>query len=83
MTVIKDPKVGDKVMRCLGVDEQPWMECTIMKVLTHTVICAMKGTEGWPLDQLWTFDRETGAEEDEGLQWGVKYGRTGSKIKPI
>lgn len=30
----------------------------------------------------WQFDRETGVEEDEVLQWGVKYGRTGSRIVP-
>lgn len=31
---------------------------------------------------MWTFDRKTGAEEDEDLQWGVKYGRTGSTLYP-
>lgn len=28
----------------------------------------------------WTFDRATGVEEDEYLQWGVKFGRTGSYL---
>lgn len=28
----------------------------------------------------WTFDPETGAEVDEGLQWGPKFGRTGSYL---
>lgn len=28
----------------------------------------------------WTFDRRTGAEVDEDLQWGPKYGVTGSYL---
>lgn len=82
MTQIKDLKKGDKVKRVIGPDDEAWMDGTVMQVLTHVVVVAMPGTEGWPPEQLWTFDRETGAEEDETLQWGVKYGVTGSKIKP-
>jgi hypothetical protein len=31
---------------------------------------------------IWTFDRETGAEVDDGLRWGPAYGISGSFLIP-
>lgn len=34
-------------------------------------------------DVIWTFDRKTGMEIDEDLQWGPQFGVTGSFLKEI
>jgi hypothetical protein len=63
-----DIKVGDRVGRQMGNDG-PIMWLTVTDVDEEIIHC-----------NLWTFDRETGAEIDDKLQWGPKYGRTGSFI---
>lgn len=78
----KDLKVGDKVQRMLGGDK-PFQLMTVMDVGEKNMVCAAPGTEGWALDQLWTFDRESGVEEDHELGWGVKFGRTGTYLKKV
>ncbi len=63
-------RVGDLVTRRLGgmID----MELIVTSVTNDTIAC---GGEGG-----WTFDRVSGAEIDDELGWGPKYGRTGSRL---
>ena len=76
---VKECQVGDTVMRRLG-DNKPWMKMTVRAVTDQRLICAPPELEKWPLDELWHFDKETGAEWDPELQWGPEFGRTGSYI---
>jgi hypothetical protein len=75
-------KVGDKVKRVIGhLDgDHTIMNGTVMAVEEETIKVAMEGTEHWPLNELWTFNREYGCEEDEELGWGVVFRRTGSYL---
>lgn len=68
-------KVGDEVYRYLG-GKLP-MLMTVVEVRDDVVVCTAKGSN-IPKEEAWTFDRKTGAEEDDYLKWGVKYGVTGS-----
>lgn len=68
MKTFEHIKVGDTVTRMLaGVIP---MQLKVTSVTDTLIKC---GDEGG-----WWFDRKTGAEEDEELQWGVKFGATGS-----
>lgn len=70
-------KKGDKCIRNLaGIP----MLGYVMEVEEKVLKFASYDTMHWPIDELWTFDRETGAEEDEVLEWGVRFGRTGSVL---
>lgn len=71
---------GDRVIRYLGGIE---ISGRVMLVENDTLKVAMLGTEHWPIEELWTFDRRTGAEEDPELGWGVSFGVTGSYIKAV
>jgi hypothetical protein len=66
--VIKDVKVGDMVTRMLG-DQVPMMLMKVSAVTDARIICA-----------LWEFDRATGAEVDEDLDWGPPPKMTGTYI---
>lgn len=66
-----DIKVGDRVGRQM-TEDGPVMWLTVTDVDDTIIHC-----------NLWTFDRETGAEIDHDLQWGPEYGRTGSYIRRI
>lgn len=66
--MFKHVKVEDVVTRVFCGMEQQWKVTSV----TDELIVIGLG---------WSFDRETGVEEDEDLQWGVKYGRTGSYLK--
>ena len=68
MSDFSDLKEGDKVTRLLA-GKVP-MTMTVEKVEDNLLI--MKGG--------WMFDRKTGVEEDPDLNWGVKFGRTGSYL---
>ena len=69
-----DLKVGDVVTRLLG--GKLAMKMKVVQVSEDLITCdAADGFEGG-----WTFDRKTGAEEDADLQWGVRFGRTGSYL---
>ena len=58
-------KVDDRVQRSLaGVVSQI---LHVTEVTENRIIC------GW-----WTFDKQTGAEIDDDLEWGPSYGHTGS-----
>ena len=74
----KHLKVGDKVVRMLA-GTLP-MELVIIKVKGNLLYCDSEPsiiTDG----HYWTFDRESGAEVDDDLGWGPKYGITGSYLR--
>jgi len=60
-------KVGDKVTRLLGGADGVKMGLKVTEVTETTIVCGA-----------WTFDTKTGAEIDDDLQWGPRYGGTGS-----
>lgn len=80
-----DVKEGDKVVRLIG-GGKVWMTMRVVKVTEDRIICAADNPPApipdEALDELWQFDKATGVEEDEYLGWGVKFGVTGSYIKP-
>jgi hypothetical protein len=63
-------KAGDRVTRVMG--GSIIMELLVTRVDDHLIHCGGG----------WTFDRETGIEEDEELGWGVRFGLTGSRLVP-
>lgn len=69
-------KVGDTVTRMLSGTIP--MQLRVTKVDDDLIHC---GSEDFAV-QGWTFDRQTGAEVDEDLKWGPKYGYTGSYLVP-
>ena len=85
---ISEVKPGDRVTRTIGPDKDPWMEMEVVSVDDKLITCKAvvkdkeTGEEQGFFNGGWTFDRATGAEEDEDLKWGVKYGATGSFIEP-
>lgn len=68
MTVsLLEVKPGDQVGREYGPEgDRRVMWLTVTEVTESTIFC-----------NRWEFDRETGAEIDEDLQWGPKYGKSG------
>ncbi len=77
-----DLKVGDKVIRSIGQDPKSVKMPMIVKSKTDKIIvCNAIHDSGTEIDGGWEFDLKTGAEEDEDLRWGVKYGATGSFIE--
>jgi len=75
----EDAKPGDKLIRMIGGTIA--MPVTVMQNKGGLIFAACEGAEGWPVEELWTFDAKTGVEEDAELEWGVKFGRTGSFLK--
>ena len=65
-----DIKSGDYVIRMLG---GPLMKPMVLRVTHVTVAQIICGS--------WTFDKATGAEIDEDLNWGPPPLHTGSYIK--
>lgn len=64
-------KPGDTVTRLLG-GEIP-MQLLVGRVTDDLIYCLTPdGSDAW------TFDRVTGSEVDDELQWGPRWGRTGS-----
>lgn len=59
-------KAGDKVTRIIGGYH---MELRVTKVTDDLIVCGP-----------WEFDRETGMEIDETMEWGPKWGATGSRL---
>lgn len=89
---LKDLKVGDLVQRRLG-GGLPMMEMVIVGERDGLWVCdgATQPLASWsqevglPVSEapdLWTFDKATGMEVDEGLRWGPQYGVTGTYIVP-
>ena len=67
-----DVKAGDTVLRMIA-GAIP-MELRVTEVDADFIYCGPPG-------QGWKFDRETGAEVDEGLGWGPQFGATGSYLE--
>jgi hypothetical protein len=63
---------GDRVLRLLA-EEVP-MELVVTEVSEKLITCGPHG---------WTFDRETGIEEDPELGWGRKFNVTGSRLVKV
>jgi len=61
-------KIGDTVKRYIGGTAS--MKLVITDLTSTVIICGS-----------WTFDRKTGMEIDEDLDWGPQSGRTGSFIE--
>jgi hypothetical protein len=72
-------KVGDTVTRMLGGSVAMRMQVTA--VSDDLITCAAIDKESGKLFYGdWTFDRNSGVEEDADLQWGIKFGHTGSYL---
>jgi hypothetical protein len=77
MMSFKHLKVGDTVLRSLaGIP----MKMVVSEIKEHTLVCQALQEDGSVFKGDWEFDRETGAEEDHDLGWGVKFGVTGSYL---
>lgn len=85
-----DVKEGDIVQRYVG-EGLPFMKMKVVKVTDELLYCnaaTEHGKDPSPiadeqLEELWTFDRLTGAEEDPELGWGRTFGITGTYIRKI
>lgn len=78
-------KAGDRVDRYLGGDKF-FMEMEVVEIRGNLLVCAAvhrekDGTITGLFRGGWTFDRKTGVEEDDDMEWGVKYGATGTYLK--
>src|SRR6267142_273415 len=77
-----DLKVGDKVIRSIGQAPKSVKMTMVVKAKDDKmIVCSALQPNGSEVHGGWTFDLKTGAEEDEYLEWGVKYGATGSFIE--
>lgn len=78
---MKHLKVGDRVTRLMG-GVPMLMEVT--EVTDTLIICGAVQKDGKNIFRGgWSFDRETGVEEDHELGWGLKFGKTGSYLVEI
>lgn len=71
---------GDRVRRLLA--ESAVMDLYVVKVDEQLIYAALTDAidpETQP-GLVWTFDRATGIEEDEELDWGILKGRSGSRL---
>ena len=71
-------KPGDQVLRLLC--EQTVMRMVVREVLPTVLVCdaVLEGSSTFPGG--WEFDRKTGLEEDPELEWGVEFGKSGSRL---
>jgi hypothetical protein len=77
-------KVGDRVDRYHGSGF--FMEMEVVGIMPGLLICAavQKDKDGKELGLFkggWLFESKTGAEYDEELKWGTRYGVTGTYLK--
>jgi hypothetical protein len=72
MNYLQEIKPGDVITRMLA-GELP-IELNVTEVTDDTIYCGERGVG-------WKFDRKTGAEVDEDLNWGPPPLMTGSFIK--
>lgn len=75
-------KVGDRVVRTWAAKPM-LMEVTGINLDDNTLICGAVQPDGSIFRGDWTFDRNSGVEEDHDLGWGVKFGRTGSYLVEV
>lgn len=61
-------KPGDIVQRVMAEEIPMRLE---VELVTENLIVTKGG---------WTFDRQTGIEEDPEIGWGIKFGITGSRL---
>lgn len=73
-------KLGDRVFRMLGGAVTMEMQVTGINLNDNTVTCGVVMPNGDVFEGDWTFDRNSGVEEDHELKWGVQFGRTGSYL---
>jgi hypothetical protein len=70
---------GDKVIRLMGGKLR--MTMVVREVQADLVVCDAIDKETKSVFRGgWTFDRNSGIEEDADLGWGVSFGRTGSVL---
>lgn len=72
-------KVGDNPTRIMAGLK---MKMVVRTVTDKTLVCDAITEKGGVFRGGWTFDRETGMEIDDDLDWGPKYGRSGSYLEP-
>lgn len=72
-----DVPVGEIVTRMLAGSVP--MQLRISRVTETSLFCKPPDAPDFPDE--WEFDKATGAEIDDYLQWGPKFGRTGSFLK--
>jgi hypothetical protein len=77
-------KVGDRVDRYHGSGF--FMEMEVVEIRGNLLVCAAvhkdkDGKDDGLFKGRWTFDRNSGVEEDDDLHWGIKYGATGTYLK--
>ncbi len=77
---LKDLKIGDRVDRYLG-DDKFFMEMEVVGINGDCLICAAVQPEDRLFYGDWTFDINTGGEIDIDLEWGPKWGKTGTYLK--
>lgn len=70
-------KAGDQVKRNLCGQ---LMDMTVRKVQDGLIYCEANDQPGWPDNELWTFEQNTGFEYDKELEWGSEWGMTGSYL---
>lgn len=75
----KDLKVGDRVDRYHGSGF--FMEMEVVGIGNDFLVCAAVQPDKSLFRGGWTFDIETGAEIDIDLEWGPKWGKTGTYLK--
>jgi hypothetical protein len=82
MTDFSDLKVGDRVNRRTGYNGH-LMLMEVVGVGNDLIECAAVHDGKTLLRLGWTFDRKTGAEIDDDLKWGPKYGVTGTQLEKL
>ena len=82
ISAFRSLKVGDKVTRLLSSARIP-MPLVVVRGTQDRITCALGPVKEADIDEgsCWHFDRDTGAEEDAELGWGVQYGTTGSFLE--
>lgn len=75
----KDLKVGNRVDRYHGSGF--FMEMEVVGFGDNLLVCAAVQPGGGLFMGGWTFDMATGAEVDIDLEWGPKWGKTGTYLK--
>jgi len=79
MMSFKDLKVGTRVDRYIG--DELFMEMEVVGFGDNLLVCAAVQPGGGLFMGGWTFDMATGAEVDIDLEWGPKWGKTGTFLK--
>lgn len=80
-------EAGDLVIRRIGLAPLcSDMTMIVVWVTDDHIFCDEANTRpmlGLPISEHWKFDRTIGCEENPGLEWGRKFGITGSRLMPL